>query len=587
MQEEAFISPDIQFKVDQWLHSPFDERTRHDVEKLLHDPQKLIDAFYTNLSFGTAGLRGLMGVGTNRINQYTIGAVTQGLADYIQLVAQDIPLRVAIAFDCRHNSKEFAYKAANVLAANGIEVFLNEKLRPTPFLSFMCRYHGCIAAIMITASHNPPEYNGYKVYWSDGGQVLPPHDEGIIYSINQITNITQVKSTEDSNPLIQKLNTSDDAAYLKALEALQNYPGETHRNGAKLHVVFSNLHGTGITLLPQALSTWGFTHIDYVEKQKEPDGNFPTAKNPNPELKEALTLGISLLQEKKADILIATDPDADRVGVALLHQNQVHLLNGNQIASICLYHLLETFTQQKRLSSNHAAISTIVTTPLLKTLCEAYHIHYFETLTGFKYIGEKIKQFEESPKEYEFLFGAEESYGFLYGTHVRDKDALITSCLLSEIALLQKNKNETLLDLLYTIYKKFGVYQEKQLSITLPEGKQSHKKIEAAMQSLRNNPPKELLGLPIYKIEDYQLSYTIDCITNKKTPLTLPKSNVLIYHYSDQSKCVIRPSGTESKIKIYAMLKASIEDSIPSTLNKLEIALTKILNAIKTNYLGL
>lgn len=588
MQEHSPLSFEIQSKVDRWLKSPFDITTQECVRDLLkHNTQKLIDAFYTNLSFGTAGLRGLMGVGTNRINRYTIAAATQGLANYILKVQNNKQNSVAIAYDCRHHSEEFAKEAASVLAANGIQVFLSQQLRPTPFLSFVCRYRRCIAAIMITASHNPPEYNGYKVYWDDGAQIVPPHDKGIIEEVRKIIDISSVKKAPLSHPLIHYLDISDDKAYLKEIIFLQNLPKENQREGHLLQIVFSNLHGTGITLLPEALKSWGFTNLRYVEEEKEPNGDFPTAKKPNPELKEALQLGIELLLKTKSDLLIATDPDADRVGVAIQKDGKETLLNGNQIASICLYHLLETLQKQNRLSKQYAVVSTIVTTPLLKDLCKAYQVHYFETLTGFKYIGEKIREFEESLCEYEFLFGAEESFGFLYGTHARDKDAIITSCLLSEIALEQKKQGKTLIDLLYSIYQKFGVYQDRQLSINLPDGEKSQALIEKAMQSLRNTPQKKLDNKEALFIEDYLLSIKKDLKTDKETPLLLPKSNVLVYQYEDGSKFVIRPSGTESKIKIYGMVKQKTSQPIFSSITSCNELLKRRLEEIKTTYLRL
>lgn len=588
MEKQLPLSFEIQSKVKKWLENPFDEKTQEHVKALLnHDTQKLIDAFYTDLSFGTAGLRGLMGVGTNRINLYTIATTTQGLSNYI-LKAQKISQnRVVIAYDSRHHSEEFAKEAACVLAANGIQVFLSKELRPTPFLSFICRHRECISAIMITASHNPPEYNGYKVYWSDGAQIVPPHHQGIIEEVVKITEISHVKKTDLSNPLISYLTTSDDIDYLKELLLLQNLPENNHKNGASLQIVFSNLHGTGITLLPRALRSWGFTSLHYVEEQKKPDGDFPTVKNPNPELKESLNLGIKLLLKTNSDLLIATDPDADRVGIAIQKEGIETLLNGNQIASICLYHLLETLKKQKRLSKQHSVVSTIATTPLLKALCKAYQVHHFETLTGFKYIGEKIREFEENPSEYEFLFGAEESFGFLYGTHARDKDAIITSCLLCEIALNQKNQGRNLLDLLYLIYQKFGIYDEKQLSITLPEGKKSQELIENAMNYLRTHPKESLDNQKTLFIEDYYLSRRKNLSTQEETPLFLPHSDVLVYHYEDGSQVVIRPSGTESKIKIYGMVRKTTSTDIQSSLLECAHLLNKRLEEIKTHYLNL
>lgn len=588
MHDYSSLNSEIQYKVQKWLKAPFDTATQKEVHNLLeHDPQKLMDAFYTDLSFGTAGLRGLMGVGTNRINRYTIAIATQGLAHYLLKSKTQDTCKVAIAYDPRHGSKIFAEEAARVLAGNGISVLLSYELRPTPYLSFVCRHHTCMAAIMITASHNPPEYNGYKVYWSDGAQVVPPHDQGIIQEVNAITDIEAVKRADLSSPLIDYLTPADDDAYLQALTGLQNLSEENQKNGHLLSIVYTNLYGTGITLLPRALHHWGFSNIHYVEEQKKPDPNFPTAKSPNPELKEALALGIKKLTSTRSDLLIATDPDADRVGIVTLHQGQPVVFNGNQIASLCLYHLLRTLSTQKRLTKQHTVVSTIVTTRLLQTLCQAYQVGYVDTLTGFKYIGEKMREFEAHPNDHTFLFGAEESFGFLYGTHSHDKDAIIAACLLSEIALYQKKQGLSLLDLLHSIYEKFGVYEEEQLSITLPEGEQSQRKIAEALTKLRAHPPRTLCGQKVLSIADYSLSAKVDLNTHTTSLLTLPKSNVLAYYCEDESQFIIRPSGTEPKLKIYGMIKKEAQGNVPATMQLCRSLLQERLNTLNTDYLHL
>jgi len=589
MHDHSPLPSDVYEKVQKWLHLPFDPGTQQKVRHLLeHDPRKLMDAFYTDLAFGTAGLRGLMGVGTNRINRYTIAMATQGLANYILKLHPQKPVKVAIAYDSRHNSDLFAGEAARVLAGNGISVLLTPELRPTPYLSFVCRHKGCAAAIMITASHNPPEYNGYKVYWSDGGQVLPPHDQGIMQEVHAITDIEAVKFSKLSDPLITYLTPVEDKAYLNTLTGLQNLPQDNKNNGHLLKIVFANLHGTGITLLPQALQMWGFTNLDYVAEQKLPDPDFPTAKNPNPELKEALALGIKKLSATHSDLLLATDPDADRVGVVILnHKEHPAVLSGNQIAAVCLYHLLETLKEHNRLTKQHAVISTIVTTRLLQTLCHAYHVHYFDTLTGFKYIGEKMREFEEHPKKYTFLFGAEESSGFLYGTHVHDKDAIITCCLLSEIALKQKREQKNLLDILDQLYEQFGMHEEQQLSIALPDEEKSHRKIAETLNALRTHPPKTLCGKKVLSIADYSTSTEINLLTKTTTLLTLPQSNVLAYTCEDNIQCIIRPSGTEPKLKIYGMIKQEIHGSIPTTQERCHTLLKTYLQTLKRDHLHL
>ncbi|MCH9630309.1 MAG: Phosphoglucomutase [Chlamydiia bacterium] len=552
---DSAIPNEVKLKVNKWLASPFDDFTQKQVQDLIsNDKQKLIDAFYTNLSFGTAGLRGVMGVGTNRVNTYTIRAATQGLANYINLVKDVRAPSVVIAHDSRRNSRLFAEESAKVLAANDIDVYLSSDLRPTPFVSFACIRKEAMAAIMITASHNPPEYNGYKVYWEDGAQITPPQDVGIIAEVNKIENISEVKVSTLDNPRIHYLNEKDDFAYLRALEELQNYPLENKKNGRDLHIVFANLHGAGVTLLPAALHSWGFCKLTFVEEQKEPHADFPTTKTPNPEQKQALQLGINKVKSHQADVLIATDPDADRIGVAALHNDDIRMLNGNQIATACLYYLLSTLKHQKRLSSHHAVVSTIVTTEILKKMCTAYKVKYFETLTGFKYIGEKMHEFESTPGGYEFLFGAEESHGYLYGTHAKDKDAVAISCLVAEIASQQKVKGNTIVDLLYEAYKKFGLYAEKQKSIQLEEGQEGSQKMKHMMKMLRRTPPSQIDHEEVLYVEDYSTSYRSHLDAKKQEQLFLPKSNVLVFRLSDESKFIIRPSGTEPKIKIYGML---------------------------------
>jgi len=588
MEERFSLGTEVEDKIQRWLKHPFDLQTQKEIKHLRKtDPQKLFDAFYTDLSFGTAGLRGLMGVGSNRINRYTIARATQGLANYLLKIHPQNSLKVAIAYDSRHGSELFAQEAARVLAGNGIAVLLSYKLRPTPFLSFICRHHRCAAGIMITASHNPPEYNGYKIYWSDGGQVVSPHDQGIMDEVNKVSDIEAVYTADLSDSLIEYLTPSDDRAYIETLTALQNLPQETSVNGALLSVVFSNLHGTGITLLPDALNSWGFTTLHHVEKQKLPSPDFPTVTSPNPELKDALQLGIDTLLRVHGDLLLATDPDADRVGVVSLHKNTPVVFNGNQIATLCLYHLLTTLDKQKRLTPQHTVISTIVTTPLLQTLCNHYHITYMETLTGFKYIGEKMREFESAPTKNTFLFGAEESYGYLYGTHVHDKDAIIASCLLCELALEQKKQGLSLLDLLYTIYQRFGVYQEDQLSISLPDEEKSQRKIAEALARLRATPPQRLCEQKVISVSDYSLSAKTDLVTNTTSLLSLPKSNVLTYDCEDGSRFVIRPSGTEPKLKIYGMIRQDCEESVATTMDMCHDLLVDRLQTIRKSLLRL
>ena len=547
------FDPQTQKNVESWLSGPYDETTKAEIRQLIiGHPKQLADAFYTTLAFGTGGIRGIMGVGTNRMNPYTVRGAAQGLANYIHKQPQTTPNppSVLIGYDCRHHSRKFAEETAMVLAGNNIHVYIFKKLRPSPLVSFGCRYKHCIAAIMITASHNPPEYNGLKIYWSDGAQVLPPHDTGIVTEVNKIKELSQVKAVSFNHPLITTIDHEIDLAYIKTIHSLQSYPDQNSQQGSKLKIVYSNLHGAGITMVPQALKSWGMTEVIDVEEQKLPDGNFPTVAFPNPEEKGALKLGIKLMLDQEADILIATDPDTDRMGVALRHQGKAVMLSGNQIACLCLYHICEALTAQGKMPKNGAFIKTIVTTELFKTIATSYKKPCFDVLTGFKYIGEKIRQWEEAPDGYQYLFGGEESYGYLLGTHARDKDAVVSACLISEAALNMKLKGKTLIDLLYQIYQEHGIYSERLLSLSY-QGNEGREKICQMMLQLRTQAPMAFAGVKVVAIEDYKRSIKTWIQKNSTETLTLPKSDVLLFWLEDGSKLVIRPSGTEPKIKLY------------------------------------
>lgn len=544
------FDPQTQQNINLWLNGSYDEETKAEVRKLVQEhPQDAINAFYTNLSFGTGGMRGLMGVGTNRMNRYTIAQATQGLANYLKKQGKK-PLSVFIGYDSRNHSKEFAEEAAKVLAGNEILVYLCKEIRPTPFVSFGCRYLGCSSAIMITASHNPPEYNGYKVYWNDGGQVLPPHDTGIIQEVDQIKELQMVKKAELNSPLIHLVSPDVDEAYLEAVTKLQLLPKENQEKGKSLKIVYTSLHGTGITLMPEALKRWGFTNVAYVKEQCIPDGNFPTTKSPNPEEKAALQLGMDLLQKTQSDLLIATDPDADRVGVVVNHHGTLVILNGNQIASICLEHICSTLTKEKKMPSNGAFIKSIVTTELLKAIADNYKKPCENVLTGFKYIAQKIGEWEKSG-EHQYIFGGEESYGYLFGTYVRDKDAISSSALICEAALEAKMQGKTLLDLLHALFHKYGVYCEKLLSMNFPENKEGRDNMARSMAGMEKNPPHILANTPVNVIENYLTLTSTNLETGKSEPIKLPKSDVLVFRLTDGSKITVRPSGTEPKIKIY------------------------------------
>ncbi len=575
------VPADVQKRVDAWLSGPFDERTKSEIRRLQEsDPGALIDAFYRDLSFGTGGMRELMGVGTNRLNVYTIRLATQGLANYLKRASKERTLSVVIGFDSRHNSHTFAEEAAHVLAGNGIRVYLLKELRPTPFISFVCREKKASGAIMITASHNPATYNGYKVYWSDGAQVVHPHDSGIVKEVEVLKGFSDVKLAELSDPLIEMTNGSLDLAYLDAIRPLQHFAKENKQKGGSVHIAYTSLHGTGITLAPRALADWGFTAVFPVEKQCIPDGDFPTVSFPNPEYKEALQLGMEKMQKVEADLLIANDPDADRTGIVAMHKQRPVILTGNEIAAICADYLGEVLTEQRKLPPNGAFVTTIVSTELLKAIAKTHRVELVEVLTGFKYIGEKIHEWETSPNGLVFLFGAEESYGYLIGTHARDKDAIVTSCLIAEIALHAKLRGETLVDRLHHIYKNHGVFREKQLSLNFNPGKEGMERMVALMDRLRKKPPTAIGHGEVVYMEDYVEGLRKFTGTSRTEPLTLPSSNVLLFRLKDQSRLVIRPSGTEPKLKIYASVStrqfASVEEGITSCDARLDLLLQQV-----------
>lgn len=555
LTEPLVFDVTTQKNINLWLEGQYDEEVKSQIRHLIkEDPQQIIDSFYTNLSFGTGGLRGLMGVGTNRMNFYTVRAATQGLANYLlkQPNEQYQEHAVFIGYDSRHYSREFAEETAKVLAGNGIRVYIFKELRPTPLVSFGCRSKNCIAAIMITASHNPPAYNGYKVFWSDGGQVISPHDKGIIREVNQIIDPTMVKMVGSfSHPLINEIDAEIDDAYISAISTLQHYPKINREEGHRLKVIYTSLHGTGITVVPKALQAWGFPTPLYVEPQIIPDGSFPTVSSPNPEEASALKMGIDMMLETKSDLLIATDPDTDRMGIAVRHHNQSVLLNGNQISAICLEHICGALSSQNRLPARAAFIKTIGTTELFQAICDAYQRPCINVLTGFKYISEKIREWEKVPNGFEYIFGGEESFGYLLGTYTRDKDAVVSSALISEAALQANLEGKTLVDKLYDLYSKYGVYQESLLSINFGETKEGKQQMALGMQLLRETKLVQINGIPVVALEDYLASTKYYLGSNKAEPLTLPVSDVLLYWLADGSKIMIRPSGTEPKVKIY------------------------------------
>lgn len=568
------LDPQAESNVETWLSEAYDQDTKNWIQKeLIENPDAVNQAFYTDLEFGTGGLRGIMAIGTNRMNVYTVRRATQGLANYILSQKAKDPA-VFIGYDGRLNSKTFAEETAKVLAANGIKAYLFKELRPTPLVSFGVRYKKCIAGVMITASHNPPEYNGYKVYWQDGAQVLPPHDQGIITEVYKLKSLSQIKVASLNDPYIIPILEEVDEAYLKALDPLRLFPGEIH----DLKVLYTSLHGTGITLMPTVMKRWGVEHFSTVLKQCVPDGNFTYAKVPNPEEKVALDMGIEQMLRDKDDILIATDPDADRVGVAVRHGDQAYLLNGNQMACLCLDFLIKRLKMLKRLPDNSAFIKTIVTTELFKKICDKQGYASFDVLTGFKYVAEKIREWEEDHK-FQFIFGGEESYGYLYGTQTRDKDALIMGVVIAEMAAQAKKQGKTLIDLRNDVFKEYGLYLEKLDSIKFPETKEGREKMKGGLGKLRNNPPTELLGKKVVTIDDY---LTLIRKTGSKTEkLYQSASDVLVFWLEDESKVMIRPSGTEPKIKIYCGVTLPTFSSVDEGIQELSKKSDELIAALK------
>ncbi|MBE6230710.1 MAG: phospho-sugar mutase [Bacteroidales bacterium] len=522
----------------QWLSEDYDEATRAEVKRLMeNDPKELEESFYRNLEFGTGGLRGIMGVGTNRMNKYTVGMATQGVANYLKQNFKDLPqISVAVSFDSRNNSAEFAKITANVFAANGIKVYLFDSLRPVPELSYSIRHLKCQSGVMVTASHNPKEYNGYKAYWEDGAQVTAPHDTNIINEVLKITSPAMVKfSGGEEN--IQMVGADVDEAYLNDVSTLLVSP-DSVKNHADMKMVYTPLHGTGITLVPKILSRMGFTNLSLVEAQVVSDGNFPTVKSPNPEENSALEMAVALAEEKGADLVMATDPDADRVGIAIRdNEGKITLLNGNQTASILTYYLLRRWKELGKLNENTYIVKTIVTTELMAAMAKAYGVKCYNVLTGFKYIASVIRENEGKAT---FIGGGEESYGYNAGEFVRDKDAVITCALIAECAAWCADQGKTLYQLLQDIYAEFGLYKESLISLT-KKGKAGLEEIQAMMKNYRENPPASIGGSPVVKVIDY----------NKPEETGLPKSNVLQFYTEDGSVVSVRPSGTEPKIKFY------------------------------------
>ncbi len=551
----------IRQKVQNWVSGSYDETTKTAVQKLLDEKNdtELTDAFYKELEFGTGGLRGLIGVGSNRMNKYTVGAATQGLANYLKKSFPGQEIKVAIAHDSRNMSPEFAQVTADVFSANGIKVFLFKELRPTPELSFTIRLLGCQSGVVITASHNPKEYNGYKAYWNDGAQVVAPHDKNIIAEVNNIQSVDDINF--QGNPdLIEKIGEEVDEKYLEQVitKNVVN-PGVIERQ-KDLKIVYTPIHGTGITLVPKALEKIGFTNVTIVEEQATPDGNFPTVVYPNPEETEAMTLAMNKAKEIDADLVMATDPDADRVGSAVKNADgEWQLLNGNQMASLIIFYLLRAWKEAGKLTGKEFVAKTIVTTNLIDKMCDRYGVNCYNTLTGFKYIAGVIRDLEGREQ---FIGGGEESYGYLIGDAVRDKDAIASCAIIAELAAYAKDQGLSLFDMLTEMYMENGFYYEGLISLT-KKGKEGAEEIQRMMSDMRNNPPAEVAGSKPVTILDYQNLVSKDVATGQQTPIAaemgIEKSNVIQLILADGTKVSARPSGTEPKIKFYVSVNAPLE----------------------------
>jgi len=551
------IDQSTQATINQWLGGNYDEKTKAEIQALVDQDATtdLIDSFYKSLEFGTGGLRGIMGAGSNRINKYTIGTATQGLANYLNNKYPGEKISVAIAHDSRNNSDYFAKITADVFSANGIYVYFFEALRPTPELSFAVRHFGCKSGVMLTASHNPKEYNGYKAYGADGGQFTSPDDKLVIDEVNKISSIDEVKFDRvEAN--IELIGEAVDKLYLDGITALSISP-EAIKRQHDLKIVYSPIHGTGITLVPKALAQFGFTNVTLVEEQSKPDGNFPTVVYPNPEEKDALTLAMNKAKEIDADLVMATDPDADRVGIAVKdNDGEWVLLNGNQTGSLLINYLLTAWQEAGKLDGNQFIVKTIVTSNLIEEIAKKKDVTYYNTLTGFKYIGQVMTELEG--KKY-FIGGGEESYGYLIGDLVRDKDAVVSAAFISEMTAYYKDKGASLYNALLDMYVEYGLYKEDLVSLT-KKGKTGAEEIKAMMVKFRENPPASLGGSKVSVLKDYELSQETDLATGKVTKLDYPTSDVLQFITEDGSIVSARPSGTEPKIKFYCSVNAPLAD---------------------------
>jgi phosphoglucomutase len=570
------LDQNVRKRVNIWLEGNYDDATQSTIRKMLDEEknEELTDAFYKDLEFGTGGLRGVMGVGTNRVNKYTLGMATQGLSNYLKKVYPDEEISVAIAYDSRNNATTFARVVADVFSANGIKVYYFESLRPTPELSFAIRELGCKSGVMLTASHNPKEYSGYKAYWSDGCQVLPPHDKNIINEVNSIGSVNQVKF-DGNESLFEVIGAEMDVKFIDAVVS-KAVNRDVIKKQHDLNIVFSPIHGTAVDIVPRALRKLGFTNVNMVEEQCTIDGNFPTVVYPNPEEKEALSMSLKQARATDADLVMATDPDADRVGIAVKNEKgEFELLNGNQTAVLLFHYLLTAWEKAGKFRGNEYIVKTIVTTYLIDKIASSIGVTCYNVLTGFKYIGELMtkKQGEEV-----FIAGGEESYGYLVGDHVRDKDAVVSCTMIAEMAAYYKEQGRSLYEALIDVYIEYGFYKEELISLT-KKGKKGAEEIKAIMEKLRYQPPTEIAGFKIKTIRDYLMQTEKDMKSGRVNSIDFPASNVLQFITEEEYIISARPSGTEPKIKFYISVNGKLDS--PESYRSKEKELDQLIDRIK------
>jgi phosphoglucomutase len=577
MMTNQNLIKEVREKAEKWLTPEFDKDTKKQVRYLMENNEsELIEAFYRDLEFGTGGLRGIMGIGTNRMNIYVLGMATQGLSNYLKREFAGLKkISVVVAHDSRNNSRLFAERTANIFASNNFKVYLFDDLRPTPELSFAIRHLKCQAGVVITASHNPKEYNGYKVYWEDGGQIIPPHDKNIIEEVQKIKNIEEVQINRNEDN-IQSIGKEIDYIYIGKIRELSLSPEIVQRQ-KDFRIVYTPIHGSGVRLVPMALKSLGFENVYNVPEQDITDGNFPTVHSPNPEEHAALNMAIEKAREVEADLVMGTDPDADRVGIAIKDSSgKFILLNGNQTASILINYLLAKWAEKGKLKGKEYIVKTIVTTELLADIADKYNVQHFDVLTGFKYIADVIREFEGQKI---FIGGGEESYGYLAGEFVRDKDAIISCSLIAEIAAWAKDQGKSMFELLMDIYQEFGIYKEGIKSV-FKKGKDGAEEIQRMMEQFRNNPPAKINNSEVVDIKDYLDDASLERINAKNGGIKIPRANVIQFLTKDGSKISVRPSGTEPKIKFYFSVKDSLKDA-DEYYNMNQILEKRINNIIK------